>query len=622
MNLLWLFAFFVLVPILVHLFDFRKAKKYYFSSVKYISGLNTKSKSQSRIKYFLILTNRVLLFVAVIVCIIGLSSKESSFNDSPFTIYYDNSTSSEISNGIEVVKKILDQLPKNRLTNGYFYNNNDKVSLSGEMISSLIDVGTTSASVNLSKLNNSQYSNEAIEFFIVSDFQQFDADQALSLVSDTSDLFHFYLLEDLNAFSNVSVDRLQISPNPHDLSKLSVNIGFDAFNMESGSVVIKFLQENKQISSLVKNVSELAQVNFDIPIDSYGTYQIVLDGDDILYDNIFQFVISERKRPNVVIFNNSEKNYISTAFTNPKLFETENLDLNNLDYKSLKAADLIVFNNLEELPSSFLSQFTDAYFLIFPSSNATTKSYQEFMSLRIGKSDEFNSEIDIEEQHPLFRGVFSSTVNRGLMPSLPLVFNIEGDYEPIIKYRNGSPFLLKSQNTLLFNTTLSEASSFQSNALFLPLLYQIAFSSTNEMENTYFYPGDLIQVGLKVTESPLKIRNENLELIPEFNTGTDQIIVKIPENIDPGIYQLVQGESILKDIAVNVPKAESIMRSLTIDEMKSFFSDYKNVQVHKASSNANDILLASSSGISFWKYALILVLVFIVSETMLHRYFR
>ncbi|WP_421764478.1 BatA domain-containing protein [Ekhidna sp.] len=619
MNIFWLFSLFILVPFLIHLFDFRKAKKFYFSSIKYISSLSTKSKNQSRLKYFLILTNRVLLFVTIIASILTFTTRDSNTNH-PLAIYYDNSFSSEIGDGVEIVKRILTEVAQ-KGSNGYFFSNNERVALSDEFILDLLHIGTTANSMNLSNLERGDIT--AKEYFIISDLQQLDIDQALSLVADTANTFNFYLLDYLNSSSNVSVDSLLISPNPSDLSRLSISIRFSVFNMESGSIVVKLFQGNRQLSSLAKNVSDLDEVNFDIPIDGFGNYQVVFEGDEVAYDNIFHFTVGERKKPNIVIFNtNEDKDYIGTAYKNDELFDMHLQSLNSVDYELLKDADLIVFNGLEKLPTSLMKQFPETNYLIFPSINSNSENYQEFLKLRLILIEGEKYEIALEEQNPLLRGIFNAKIGKGLMPSLPQVFTVKGSFEPIIRFRNGNPFLLKTNNKFFFNSALIEENTFQSNALFLPLLYQIAFSSSHGFENSYFFPSDRVSLELKYSESPIKIANDNSELIPEFNINSEEIIIEIPANIEPGIYQLLQGDSILNDIAINVPKSESIMHSPTIDELNSIFADYRNVQIHSVNSDINEFLLSSSTEVSLWKYALILVLMFIFSETMLHRYLK
>ena len=56
-----LFALFaVAIPIIIHLFNFRKFKKIYFSNVSFLREVKKESQSKSKLKHLLILASRIL----------------------------------------------------------------------------------------------------------------------------------------------------------------------------------------------------------------------------------------------------------------------------------------------------------------------------------------------------------------------------------------------------------------------------------------------------------------------------------------------------------------------------------------------------------------------------------
>jgi fatty acid desaturase len=62
---LW-FLFFLLIPIVIHLFHFRKRKTLYFSSLRFIQFLEKEQQSTRKLKHLLVLISRVLALAALI----------------------------------------------------------------------------------------------------------------------------------------------------------------------------------------------------------------------------------------------------------------------------------------------------------------------------------------------------------------------------------------------------------------------------------------------------------------------------------------------------------------------------------------------------------------------------
>ena len=62
-----LYALFAIaIPILIHLFNLRKHKKIYFSSIRFLTEIKDKSKKRAQLKNLLILTSRILAITFLI----------------------------------------------------------------------------------------------------------------------------------------------------------------------------------------------------------------------------------------------------------------------------------------------------------------------------------------------------------------------------------------------------------------------------------------------------------------------------------------------------------------------------------------------------------------------------
>jgi Na+/H+ antiporter NhaD/arsenite permease-like protein len=54
------------IPVIIHLFNFRRYKKIYFTNVKFIAEIKQETKKQSQLKHLLILLARLLAITCLV----------------------------------------------------------------------------------------------------------------------------------------------------------------------------------------------------------------------------------------------------------------------------------------------------------------------------------------------------------------------------------------------------------------------------------------------------------------------------------------------------------------------------------------------------------------------------
>src|SRR5690349_16450291 len=94
---LWALAA-VAVPIIIHLFNFRRYKKVYFTNVKFLKELQQESKSKSRLKEILILIARCLAITCLVLAfcqpvIPDKNNTQKTSGATAISLYIDNSFS-------------------------------------------------------------------------------------------------------------------------------------------------------------------------------------------------------------------------------------------------------------------------------------------------------------------------------------------------------------------------------------------------------------------------------------------------------------------------------------------------------------------------------------------------
>ena len=115
-QFLWAFGV-LIIPIIIHLFNFRKYKTLYFSSLKFIQFVDQQTRSTQKIKHLLILISRILFFSFLVISFaqpyIPISNDSSKGGKSIIAIYIDNSTISKselkkiFSEAREMARKII-----------------------------------------------------------------------------------------------------------------------------------------------------------------------------------------------------------------------------------------------------------------------------------------------------------------------------------------------------------------------------------------------------------------------------------------------------------------------------------------------------------------------------------
>lgn len=598
MDTIWLISIVLLVPILVHLFSFRKAKKHLFPTLKFINKVSTDSKSKTKLKHYLVLINRFVLFASLVTLLFVLMSTNWSQVSSGQRILVDNSLSMEIKNN-------------------YLSNANNL------LLDFQEDTTTSVRHKNIRYFNSFNSFDDSFDV-LISDFQGFSSQKLSSILIDSISRKEIYLVGEINSYENIYVDSLGLSINPDDFTQQSITIyPQKSVSLESGNVVIKLKQNGRQLSSVVSDVRELNKVVFDIPIDQKGTFTIEVTGDEVFYDNVFLFVISPSRKPVICLIQNSTNQYLKEVFANNNLFDLRVLQSNALDYDVVTKSDLVILSGLESFPRGIEEELSNKAVLVFPSVETNTSDLNQFFQIGVSTANtEAEFELDIDYNHPLLRGVFERTsLKSNTLPSAIPLFSIEGSFSQVISLRNGYPFLLKSVSSdhYLFNTVMSkEYTDLVSNSLFLPLMYQIALSTVANDGKTYYYPGDIVSINVDNKEIPPLIVGADIEIIPEFNPSGSNLSLKIPSDFNAGYYWITHDQDTVHQIAVNTIRSESIMEGLTIDELTDVTKDMENITVGSINNQSSGFTNEGKNGIL--KYALILSVLLLITETMLHRY--
>ena len=223
---------FIGIPVIIHLFNFQRAKKVYFTNVIFLKAIQEESNSYNKLKNILILLSRILL---IIFLVLTLSQPYFSNNTSQATkqqyqyvnIYLDNSHSLEnkrsdkylLYAGVDYVEKISNLFsPQSRFQlisndfSGYPNNFDSKKKILGKLEEfTYANVGRTLKKVSETYLDVI-HPNLSHHVFLLSDFQKSTIGNLLQLTWDS--LHHYYIIPlTPDSKSNVYIDSVWLE-NP------------------------------------------------------------------------------------------------------------------------------------------------------------------------------------------------------------------------------------------------------------------------------------------------------------------------------------------------------------------------------------------------------------------------
>ena len=666
----FLFALFALaIPIIIHLFNFKKFKRVEFSNVAFLKEIKQESKSKSRLKEWLILFSRLLAITFLVLAFaqpyIPVSEKQTISGDKAVSIYIDNSFSMNgtgnegrlLDMAKQYVYKIIDSYPAGQkfqlITSdlgGNTYRSFSKETIEEQLAE--LDDSPNSLVIDevLKKQENwlIEQNVKAMDSYVISDFQRSSMTN-LNVVLDTSINYRWLKLEQTNT-SNLFMDSVWIeTPTVRINENLEIkyrlrNTGTADLNGVKVSLSINGSGYGSTIANIPANATQ--EGLFSITPTETGFYKAEIELIDypIEYDNTLFFSFSIAPNTDVIILNNKDTSaLLSKVYASSKQFRTQQMNYNQFNFSNLKTTDVIVLNALENVSQGLsyeLKSFTEngGVVCIIPAINASTDYNDLFQQLELGSAPTIDTAnrrtISIKYSDPFYADVFEKQDNR---IDLPTVYNYitwkstQLDYSTqLLGLENGDPLLIKknlgkgsvfvwSSNTDKKNSSLAD------HSVFLLSLYKIGLAKTSSKPLSYS-----IQPNLSLTSNYsgptefLKLKNEKQEFIPEIRTLKTKLKIWPHENASSaGFYKLLQNDSILDVFALNYPRTESDLNFWETEDLTAAAESHSNLTLLDDNfENFEFRLNELTSGVKYWKWMIALALLMLMIEILLIKLWR
>ncbi len=667
-NPQFLYALFALaIPIIIHLFNFRRFKTIYFTNVRFLKSVKEETRSSSVLKHLLALLMRLLAITALVFAFaqpyIPLDD-EVVVGDKAVSIFIDNSFSMDatgesgrlLDEAKIKARQILDAYAETDefqiLTND-FEGRHQRMVTKQEANDLIDEIDLSPAVKNSSQIISRQKDalsgSEAASAisYIVSDFQENTTDIA-NIQADSTLTINLLALTGTNT-ENISIDSCKfVSPvrqlNKPDVLKVYLtNHGLDARKDIPLKLMVNGKQKALNSISIDGNTQLETEVSFT-PAET-GLFNAVLEIQDypITFDDQFYLSFKVAEKQDVLVIYEDKLSSAIDAVYNDDYFNLESAQKNNINYADFNKYSLIILQNLNEVTSGLsqeLKKFTDAgnSVAVFPGVDADINSYNTMLA-------SFNANllkaIDTAKQSvgtininmPLFEGVFEETPKNLDLPIVykhyPIQRSTNNLQQVIYMLQDDSPFMAAypSGKGKLYLSTVSldkSFSNFTKHALFLPTLYNIALYSKSQ-EKAYYTLGkdESIEVSNATfdAEIPYHLKGTDIDVIPEQRTIANTTNLFVYDQItQAGSYYITKNSENSSSVSFNYDRKESSVNYLNENDLKILIKEKSqadinviDAQVTELSTTINEL----NQGKRYWKLCIIFALIFLALETLI-----
>ncbi|HEY0175106.1 MAG TPA: BatA domain-containing protein [Pedobacter sp.] len=657
----------VAIPILIHLFNFRRYRKIYFSNVSFLKAAKEQNSSREDLRNLLVLFSRILAVIFLVFAFARpyLSSDKDYHpeNGNLVNIYIDNSYSMETVNkegtlldeAKRKAKEVAKQFSPNdrfQLTTNDFEGRHQRQVGVEELLNLIDEVKVSPDQRSLQQAINRQRTVDAgkrnLFSYVISDFQRQFAGRS-AITTDSAN--HLSLIRlNANPLPNVAVDSIwSLSPahKPGEQEKFVVQLRNYA-DEDSKDVPLKLTVNNRQRAVARLNIPAGKSVRDTLAFSGlsqgWQKAEVSIKDFPLTFDDTLKFTFKVNTGLAILqISGDPSENYISSLFSGDSYFRLTTMPESNIVYSSFSNYKLIILSGLK-MPSSGLARQLKGYMqnggtvVVFPDLDAGPVVFSSFLQeLQVPpvtslSHDTVNvSKIDLKSN--LFNDVFEEIPTKLDLPKVNRYFvytkNSRSNREDMMELPAGRSFfsryqLGKGQLYLSAVSLKTSDSNLPQHPVFVPLLYKIAFTSMQDQPLYYTIGKNNMLSSPALSLSPnqsLKLTSGTREVIPEIRQVPGRTLLYIADQVRAsGFYELFKADSLISTYAFNESPAESDMHYAGDKDLQQLFGS-KKVTV----AGTRDSLSAAAienNHTELWKLCLVLCAVFLAVEALLIRFFN
>ncbi|MFT4738523.1 MAG: hypothetical protein ACI92W_002646 [Paraglaciecola sp.] len=644
LTFVWLLA--LLIPIIIHLFYFRRFKLIDFSNLSVLREIKTAQMKSRKFKKILLLINRLFFVLMLLVFFLNLLAGTSHKSSEANYIYVDNTSSmflpiysaqTKLDAIIDVARIVLAQIDVDQYY--YFFEGGgiQSTRLYGDdLVKNISQLEESSNASSFSEVvNDLEVLDETSHLMYFSDFQK----NGLQIADQVQSNHRITLvrIEDESYF-NAYVDSVYLESlyvNPDGLSTLNVVIGISGSIIENDSLPVRFISDDQLIATeLVSGLEKTQIVSIDIDLAQLNSrkLKIVLGDQRVTFDNTYFAILPKYVQPVVTYVSVDNRNrYIESIFSNNVLFDFKHFQLEDIDYQRISRSDFLIVDGFESIPS-FLRNFEGSTVLLIPTNAISISSYNDYLetNIMLQSSEGLQMQILPNFELALFSNIFTEVDSRTNFPNGLSLYQPSSYEDGYLLNGFGQSFLssqkISDQSVLFFGSPLELAyTSLPIHSLFVPLMYQLVFKSVQlDPRLSYLADERFLTFNVPLAKEPkaLIINSAEITYSPNYRLTQGKLLVEFPPNFNvTGYFNLINGADTLASFAVNRAKSESELSFYSVEELETFAENNDQINLIALSDfSSSSIFEENGTAETAAKFMLLLTIIFLVSETLLARF--
>ncbi len=667
----FLWAFIVLaVPIIIHLFYFRKYKRIEFTNVRFLKELVEETASRNRLKNLLILLSRLFALAALILAFAQPFSETENTEkkaSAAISIYIDNSWSMEANSedgsllqkakrrAQDIIRASSDNDRFQVITNEFeakslrFVSKEDAFGLLEEVKSGPV-VQSLSRVLAKQLLCFKNAATESGFIYLLSDFQTSICDLDSS---QTAANIKIYLLPIQSVQeNNLSIDTaffespVLLPGQTQSLIYKISNYGNGLVENLSSSYTVNGQEYPGKQLNIAAGKFKMDTINLKIPDQAWLKLQLKIKDFPVQFDDSYYLCSQTNQQIDVLLIYGKELPIqLMHILESIPFFKVSTQQQNQINYSKLSTYRLIILNELTAVSTGMAMELKKAMtsssnLFVFPKAETAFSDYKN-LNLILNTPD-FTA-FDTSRKQASFANLESDVLKDVFNPireamKLPISFgqytlNGGAAHENIISYRDGTAMIskikVKPAYIFISATPLDpKYSDLTKNAeLFLPLLFKAALTS----DQNPFYAFDLS------TNPTIRFPFQNLQnekdlsiqligpetFIPAISVSDNELRIETFDQLKTaGIYDVKNKEDLIGHIAFNDSRRESNLQVFNPETLESKYGRFCKLIRDITNSDFTSAIQAEQAGPSIWWYCLIAAFLFLILESLFIRFWK
>lgn len=651
----------VSIPIALHLINRSRADKMQFSSLLFVKQINQSDIKKLKLKDLILLMLRILFIVCVVLAFSGLHIKPHKGlpgnEKSKTTVIIDDSYSMSHDSLLQKQFKIQNEIQR-LFSDGFIF----KVYKSSEILTGekKDELKPSLLSADYSAIF-ARLTDKADNIILLSDRQAANFKNKINNSAEHNPNIILYDVSE-NEINNIGISFLKPESSFWDKSAIGTFIlkikNFNNYDVPDVSVNISVNDIPQSGKSISVNANQEKELTFEIGPQNkdYLNIRVSISCDE-MSDNLKEddeafCSLNFRKSINVAIIGgkNGNNKYLLAAIKS--LQQNGNIIYPNVVYNfnDIYSYDAVMIYDDFVLNDNDLRQLTTYInggkgIFLFLTMNSDIVNLNKLLSEyinsvkidKISGVDSSFTEVTIEPNHPLYKGIFTNKKEEFSIGSIKNIYSVlpNANSYSIMKLKDGRPVILETNTNagrLLISTISPDntMSPFAENDIFAPIINRSIFYLSSDIgndeynvagkNNIFVYGGNH---GKVIISNPTGLKKEIY-----LPSKSDKNIFSIPISdffLQKGIYTVNDSTGGNPEyFSVNADINEgSVLRKDNNDIINYFAgSGLENVSIVKSISELEKSLTQIRKGTDLTSIFLVLGIIFLISEIMFNLFYK